>query len=74
MLLALTIAPIKPGKRISIFAQRDVLCISTTQSVSQTALGRAGQVDDISTIATFLASEDSKWLTGELILASGGLR
>jgi 3-oxoacyl-[acyl-carrier protein] reductase len=42
--------------------------------VAKTPLGRAGQVDDIASIATFLASEDSKWLTGELIIASGGLR
>ena len=42
--------------------------------VAQTLLGRAGQVDDIASVATFLASEDSKWLTGELITASGGLR
>jgi 3-oxoacyl-[acyl-carrier protein] reductase len=42
--------------------------------VAQTPLGRAGQVDDIASVATFLASEDSKWLTGELILAGGGLR
>lgn len=42
--------------------------------VAQTPLGRAGQVDDIASIATFLASEDSKWLTGERIVASGGLR
>jgi 3-oxoacyl-[acyl-carrier protein] reductase len=42
--------------------------------VAQTLLGRAGQVDDITSVATFLASEDSKWLTGELITASGGLR
>lgn len=44
------------------------------QFVSQTPLGRIGQVDDISTIAVFLASDDSKWLTGEQIVASGGLR
>jgi 3-oxoacyl-[acyl-carrier protein] reductase len=42
--------------------------------IAQTPLGRAGQVDDIASIATFLASEDSKWLTGEHIIASGGLR
>jgi 3-oxoacyl-[acyl-carrier protein] reductase len=42
--------------------------------VERTPLGRAGQVDDIASIATFLASEDSKWLTGELMIASGGLR
>ncbi len=42
--------------------------------VTQTPLGRAGQPDDIASIVTFLASDDAKWLTGELITASGGLR
>lgn len=43
-------------------------------TVTQTPLGRSGQVDDIASVAAFLASEDSKWLTGERISASGGLR
>jgi 3-oxoacyl-[acyl-carrier protein] reductase len=42
--------------------------------VAQTPLGREGQVEDIASVATFLASEDSRWLTGERIVASGGLR
>jgi 3-oxoacyl-[acyl-carrier protein] reductase len=42
--------------------------------VAQTPLGRLGQVDDIATVATFLASDDSKWITGELVRAGGGLR
>lgn len=41
---------------------------------AQTPLGRIGQPDDISSIATFLASSDSAWLTGELLVVSGGLR
>lgn len=41
---------------------------------AQTPLGRIGQPGDISSIATFLASSDSAWLTGELLVASGGLR
>jgi 3-oxoacyl-[acyl-carrier protein] reductase len=43
-------------------------------TVAQTPLGRIGQADDIATIATFLASNDAKWLTGELVHAGGGLR
>jgi 3-oxoacyl-[acyl-carrier protein] reductase len=43
-------------------------------AVAQTPLGRVGQVDDIATVATFLASNDSKWITGELVRAGGGLR
>ena len=43
-------------------------------AVAQTPLGRIGQVDDIATVATFLASNDAKWITGELVRAGGGLR
>ncbi|WP_042269296.1 glucose 1-dehydrogenase [Paraburkholderia heleia] len=45
-----------------------------SQVVSQTPLGRVGQPDDIATAVVFLASDDAKWLTGEHIVASGGLR
>jgi 3-oxoacyl-[acyl-carrier protein] reductase len=44
------------------------------QSEAQTPLGRIAQPDDIAPIAVFLASADSGWLTGETVLASGGLR
>ena len=37
-------------------------------------LGRTGQPGDIASIAVFLASDDSGWLTGETILAGGGVR
>jgi len=43
-------------------------------TVAQTPLGRIGQPDDIASIAVFLASDDSHWLTGEQLLAGGGLR
>ena len=42
--------------------------------VPQTPLGRVGQPHDIASIAVFLASDDSGWLTGEQLLAGGGLR
>lgn len=42
--------------------------------VAQTPLGRTGQPSDIADIAVFLASNDSRWLTGEQLVASGGLR
>jgi len=43
-------------------------------TVAQTPLGRTGQPQDIASIAVFLASNDSSWLTGEQLLAGGGLR
>ncbi|MBS1851684.1 MAG: glucose 1-dehydrogenase [Acidobacteria bacterium] len=44
------------------------------EAVADTPLGRIGQPDDIGRVAVFLASDDSAWLTGERITASGGLR
>jgi 3-oxoacyl-[acyl-carrier protein] reductase len=43
-------------------------------AVAQTPLGRAGQVQDIASVAAFLASNDAGWITGELVRAGGGLR
>ncbi|MFO1022977.1 MAG: glucose 1-dehydrogenase [Planctomycetales bacterium] len=44
------------------------------QVESQTPLGRIGQPDDIAPAAVFLASDDSKWITGEHFFISGGMR
>jgi len=41
---------------------------------SLTPLGRIGQVQDIAPIVSYLVSEDAGWVTGEIILASGGMR
>ncbi|RED55685.1 SDR family oxidoreductase [Cohnella lupini] len=38
------------------------------------AFGRWGQPDDVADIASFLSSSDSRWVTGQLIDASGGSR
>jgi len=42
--------------------------------IAITPLGRVGLPSDISPLAVFLASDDSHWLTGELIKATGGMR
>ena len=41
-------------------------------AIAGTPLGRIGEVDDIATVAVFLASTDAKWITGEIINVSGG--
>ena len=43
------------------------------QVEAQTPLGRIGQPEEIATVASFLASSDSGWITGETLLASGGM-
>jgi 3-oxoacyl-[acyl-carrier protein] reductase len=44
------------------------------QAIKETPLGRIGQPNDVATIATFLASDDSTWVSGQTIQASGGAR
>jgi 3-oxoacyl-[acyl-carrier protein] reductase len=41
---------------------------------TQAPLGRMGQPDDIAPTAVYLASSDSKYMTGETLLVTGGLR
>jgi 3-oxoacyl-[acyl-carrier protein] reductase len=43
-------------------------------AIAQTPLGRLGRPDDIAPVVAFLASDDAKWITGDVILVSGGLR
>ena len=43
-------------------------------AVAQTPLGRVGQPEDIAGVAVFLASDDSRWVTGETIITAGGFR
>lgn len=39
----------------------------------QTALGRVGDATDIGSVVAFLCTEDSKWINGQRIEASGGI-
>jgi 3-oxoacyl-[acyl-carrier protein] reductase len=45
------------------------------QAVAESSpLGRIGVPQDLTGLVTFLASEESRWITGQSILASGGAR
>jgi 3-oxoacyl-[acyl-carrier protein] reductase len=43
-------------------------------AISRTPLGRVGTVEDVASAALFLASDDSRWVTGEQLVAGGGIR
>jgi 3-oxoacyl-[acyl-carrier protein] reductase len=43
-------------------------------ALASTPLGRIGQPNDIASVAVFLASDDSYWLSGERLYAGGGAR
>jgi 3-oxoacyl-[acyl-carrier protein] reductase len=42
--------------------------------IAGTPLGRVGTPADIALVAVFLASDEARWLTGECLAVSGGLR
>jgi 3-oxoacyl-[acyl-carrier protein] reductase len=44
------------------------------QEDRETPLGRIAQHDEIALAATFLASDDSPWITGQIIIAAGAKR
>jgi len=44
------------------------------QQEKTTPLGRIAQPDDIALAATFLAGDDARWITGQVIIAAGGKR
>jgi NAD(P)-dependent dehydrogenase (short-subunit alcohol dehydrogenase family) len=41
---------------------------------ADTALGRFGETSDIAAVVAFLASDEGRWVTGQVIEASGGYR
>jgi 3-oxoacyl-[acyl-carrier protein] reductase len=43
-------------------------------AISRTPLSRVGTPEDIADAALFLASDDSRWITGETVLVGGGIR
>ena len=41
-------------------------------AAKNTTLGRLGQPRDIADVVAFLASEDGRWITGQMVVANGG--
>ncbi|MEJ3403201.1 SDR family oxidoreductase [Rathayibacter sp. YIM 133350] len=58
------------GTRSSGFVGSDL----EAASLAATPLGRTGTPDDYGPVVAFLASDDARWITGDIILVSGGQR
>ncbi|MFE5392960.1 SDR family NAD(P)-dependent oxidoreductase [Streptomyces sp. NPDC056568] len=41
---------------------------------ADTALGRFGEVTDVASVVAFLASDEGRWVTAQVIEASGGYK
>jgi 3-oxoacyl-[acyl-carrier protein] reductase len=66
---------INPGPVRTEGAQKAGLSEETEKGLVATIpLGRMGLPEDIANLTAFLASEEAKWLTGEIIMVSGGAR
>ena len=46
---------------------------SERRIVAQTPLGRVGEPEDVADVIVFLASEQGRWITGQVIQANGGV-
>jgi 3-oxoacyl-[acyl-carrier protein] reductase len=42
--------------------------------IADTPLGRLGQTDDIADVVAFLCGHEARWITGQTLIANGGLR
>jgi 3-oxoacyl-[acyl-carrier protein] reductase len=67
---------VAPGSTVTQGTRRIGLAGSEREKAmaAATPLGRLGQPEDIAPLVAFLASDESAWMTGERITASGGLR
>jgi 3-oxoacyl-[acyl-carrier protein] reductase len=68
----ITVNAVAPGL---IETERMASAVATRghETVAITPLGRIGMPDDIAGVVAFLSSDDSKWVTGRVIRADGGI-
>ena len=69
----ITVNAVAPG-----VTETDMLRSAMSESmqkalIAQTPLGRIGAPEDIADVVAFIASDEARWITGEVIPASGGL-
>jgi len=71
----ITVNQINPGSIRTEGAQKAGLSEQMEQGIVATIpLGRIGLPADIANLTAFLASDDARWITGEIIMVSGGAR
>ena len=68
----ITVNSVAPGLTETEGVAAEVMANAATY-VAMTPLGRLGQPADIADVVAFLASDDARWVTGQVVLATGGL-
>ncbi|MGH3797042.1 MAG: SDR family oxidoreductase [Pseudonocardiaceae bacterium] len=69
----ITVNAIRPGATDTDFLRNANSAAALEQVVKWTSMGRLGQPDDIADIVALLAGHEGRWLTGQIIDATGGL-
>ena len=70
----ITVNAIAPGPTDTVSLRRIITLDEERALLDRTPLGRLGRPSDIADVALFLASEESGWINGEVIAATGGLQ
>jgi 3-oxoacyl-[acyl-carrier protein] reductase len=69
----ITVNAVAPGTTDTDLLRSSMTPELATMLVQATPLGRLGRPEDIADVVAFIASEESRWITGEIIGATGGL-
>jgi NAD(P)-dependent dehydrogenase (short-subunit alcohol dehydrogenase family) len=70
----ITVNAVAPGATVTDLNPLARDPVAAQKIAAETLLGRVGQPDDIAAVVAFLASDEARWITGQVIEASGGLR
>lgn len=69
----ITVNGVAPGTTATDMLEQGLSEEMKNYCISKTALGRLGEPKDIADVVAFLASDDSRWVTGHTIAADGGI-
>ncbi len=69
----ITVNAVAPGTTLTEMLEQAMDENAKKFYADKTALGRLGEPSDIADVVAFLASPDSRWVTGQVIDAHGGL-
>lgn len=70
----ITVNAVAPGATASDMMDAAIPTEARPEIIEKTALGRIGEPEDIAAVVAFLASDDGRWITGQTIVADGGIK
>jgi 3-oxoacyl-[acyl-carrier protein] reductase len=70
----ITVNAVAPGTTDTEMLRSGMSEETVEKLIAMTPLGRLGRPEDVADVIVFLASEQARWITGQVIAASGGLR